>query len=117
MAGLKFCPRCGSIMYPMREGSVTVFKCRSCGYETDASGGPQPYRFREKVKHSPREKIVVVREGEETAGSQVLKGVVSCPRCGHDEVIFWMMQTRSADEPMTRFYRCTRCKYTWREYA
>ncbi|MEM4865380.1 MAG: hypothetical protein QXY09_02690 [Acidilobaceae archaeon] len=27
------------------------------------------------------------------------------------------MQTRAADEPPTRFYRCTKCGYTWREYA
>ncbi|MBI2112883.1 transcription factor S, partial [Candidatus Woesearchaeota archaeon] len=26
-------------------------------------------------------------------------------------------QTRGADEPETRFFRCTKCNYTWREYA
>jgi len=28
-----------------------------------------------------------------------------------------MIQTRAADEPPTRFYRCTKCGHTWREYA
>ena len=28
-----------------------------------------------------------------------------------------MFQTRSADEPTTRFYRCQKCKFTWREYT
>jgi DNA-directed RNA polymerase subunit M len=103
-------------MYPVRKGGAQVLKCRSCGYEVDSQGA-QGYKFSTKVKHSPRERIIVIRQEDETAGAQVLKGVVSCPKCGHDEVMFWMMQTRSADEPMTRFYRCLRCKHTWREYA
>ncbi len=114
--GLRFCPKCGSIMYPHREGGKQVFKCRSCGHVVEVEGSAG-YRFTSKIEHKPAEKIIVVKEGEEARGAQVLKGVVSCPKCGHDEVIFWMMQTRSADEPMTRFYRCVRCKHTWREYA
>ncbi|MCD6114052.1 MAG: transcription factor S, partial [Thermoprotei archaeon] len=39
-----------------------------------------------------------------------------CPKCGNREAYVWMMQTRAADEPPTRFYRCTKCGYTWREY-
>jgi len=38
-----------------------------------------------------------------------------CKKCGSDGIL-WMMQTRSADEPSTRFYRCTKCNHTWREY-
>ena len=40
-----------------------------------------------------------------------------CESCGHDEAVWWMFQTRSADEPTTRFYRCQKCKYTWRDYT
>ncbi|RLG10996.1 MAG: transcription factor S, partial [Thaumarchaeota archaeon] len=39
-----------------------------------------------------------------------------CPKCGNREAYYWAVQTRSADEPMTRFFRCTKCGYTWREY-
>ena len=117
MAGVRFCPSCGSILYPMRSGGRIVgFECRNCGYKVDSEESAG-YKFSVRIKHSPREKIIVVKEGEEAAGMQLLKGSVSCPKCGHDEVYFWMMQTRSADEPMTRFYRCARCKHTWREYA
>jgi DNA-directed RNA polymerase subunit M len=27
-----------------------------------------------------------------------------------------MRQTRAADEPTTRIYRCAKCSNTWREY-
>ncbi|MDP6459515.1 MAG: transcription factor S, partial [Candidatus Hydrothermarchaeota archaeon] len=30
---------------------------------------------------------------------------------------WWLLQTRKADESETRFYRCTKCKFTWREYS
>lgn len=40
-----------------------------------------------------------------------------CEKCGNNEAIWWMLQTRSADEPTTQFFRCTKCKYTWRDYA
>ncbi|RLG87398.1 MAG: transcription factor S, partial [Thermoprotei archaeon] len=42
--------------------------------------------------------------------------VVRCPRCGYDEVYYWEVQTRAADEPTTRFFKCARCGYVWREY-
>ncbi|MGB7679260.1 MAG: hypothetical protein WBL49_10670 [Nitrososphaeraceae archaeon] len=28
-----------------------------------------------------------------------------------------MLQTRSADEATTQFYRCTKCGHTWRNYS
>ncbi|MEM3032488.1 MAG: transcription factor S, partial [Nitrososphaerota archaeon] len=42
---------------------------------------------------------------------------VECPQCGNNEAKWWTVQTRSADEPMTQFFRCTKCGHTWREYA
>lgn len=31
---------------------------------------------------------------------------VECEKCGKNEYYFWQLQTRSADEPMTTFYKC-----------
>ena len=38
-----------------------------------------------------------------------------CPQCGNDKAYYWLVQTRAADEPETRFFRCTKCKKVWRE--
>jgi len=117
-ARIKFCPRCGSIMYPrVRDGKRELF-CPRCGYTIEVSEEEaKAYRMRSRVEHSPREKIIVVSESSVPAGAVLVKGQVRCPKCGHDEVYAWMQQTRAADEPPTRFYKCTRCGYTWREYA
>ena len=42
---------------------------------------------------------------------------VVCPNCGNGRAYFMQMQTRSADEPMTTFYKCTeqKCSITWRD--
>lgn len=36
-----------------------------------------------------------------------------CPYCEHDVAYFQQIQIRSADEPMTTFYRCANCEKTW----
>lgn len=38
-----------------------------------------------------------------------------CPKCAHGKAYFFQMQTRSADEPMTVFYRCESCAHQWKE--
>ncbi len=41
---------------------------------------------------------------------------IPCEECGHTEAYFVIRQTRAADEPETRIYRCCKCNYSWREY-
>ncbi len=36
-----------------------------------------------------------------------------CMRCKSEELYFNMRQTRSGDEPMTTFFKCTACGYEW----
>jgi len=113
----KFCPQCGGIMYPRRRGEEIVFYCPKCKLTVGSEGGDVSiYRMKVEIKHSPKEMMRVLGE-EASSGAELIVGSVECPKCGHKEVYFWMIQTRSADEPMTRFYRCKRCGYTWREYA
>jgi DNA-directed RNA polymerase III subunit RPC11 len=54
-------------------------------------------------------------------GSEAWKNVDStdadCPACSHNRAYFMQMQIRSADEPMTTFYRCANplCNHNWRD--
>ncbi len=40
-----------------------------------------------------------------------------CPKCEHPRAYFMQIQTRSADEPMTTFYKCCspECGHRWRD--
>ena len=42
---------------------------------------------------------------------------MECPECKNGTAFWWMLQTRSADEATTQFFRCTKCGHTWRNYA
>lgn len=54
-------------------------------------------------------------------GAEAWKNVDSteerCPKCGHERAYFMQLQIRSADEPMTTFYRCCNleCNHNWRD--
>ncbi|MEM2866656.1 MAG: transcription factor S [Candidatus Hadarchaeales archaeon] len=105
---MKFC-KCGGLLVPKPE-EEGVLVCQLCGKEEKAEGSE--YRMVKKVEEKGD---VVVIEEEEPSTLPTTRA--KCPKCGHDKAYWWMRQTRSADEPSTRFYRCVKCGNTWREYA
>ena len=44
--------------------------------------------------------------------------IEKCPKCEHPRAYFMQIQTRSADEPMTTFYKCCNgeCGHRWRDW-
>ena len=109
---MKFCPKCGSIMMPKNVDGTRMLVCTNCGYKEPMPEDTRIYRIDNKIKHNPREEIVVVEENMKPMPT----ARVFCPKCGYKEAYVWQVQTRSADEPPTTFYRCKRCGHTWREY-
>lgn len=110
---MEYCPKCGSLMRPLRKEGGTVLKCLKCGYEKNAAN-PEAYRVKRVSKHSPEEMILVI--DHEVKVEALPKTKVECPRCGHLEAYYWEMQTRAGDEPATRFFKCAKCGHVWREY-
>jgi transcription factor S len=101
---MEFCPKCGSVLEEKRKN----FGCVRCGY---TSKNKIKIESKEKIKE-PQE-IAVVKE-KDTDVFPIVSA--NCPKCNHHEAYFWTSQTRSGDEAETRFFRCVKCKYTWREY-
>lgn len=107
-ASIEFCKKCGTILVPAKKGKSVSLKCRRCGYEVK-----KPVRPLKIVEEKKRTKGVVIIEKDETLLPMTEK---ECDRCGNRKAWYWLQQTRSADEPPTQFFRCTKCKHVWREY-
>ncbi len=104
-------------MFPKKKEGKTILECVSCGYTIGGSSEQANlYRLSTRITHSEKEKIVVIDESKLPRVLPVTKEVI-CPKCGHEEAYYWLMQTRRADEPPTRFFKCRRCGHVWREYA
>ena len=109
---MEFCPKCGGFMTSAKTSSGVVLVCRKCGYRK-MSGSITVNLGKVRTR---RRAAVVVDESDEASIHPKTTDVV-CPQCGNREAYWWTVQTRSADEPMTQFFRCTKCGHTWREYA
>lgn len=53
--------------------------------------------------------------GGEEAWKNVAKTDATCPKCQYMQAYFMEIQTRSADEPATLFFKCVQCGHRWRE--
>jgi DNA-directed RNA polymerase subunit M len=105
---MMFCPKCGAILVPKKESGKYVLSC-SCGYTNKET---ENTTLKETVK---KEKDLEVVDEDFEAKPKV--NDVECPKCANKEAYFWLQQTRSSDEPETKFYKCTACKHTWRDYS
>jgi len=101
---MEFCPKCGSIILVQ----VGKAKCASCGFKPKKI---PTAKAAEIIK--PKEEIPVIKEKEESTYPVV---DIECGKCKNPKAYFWTIQTRAADESETKFYKCTKCEHTWREY-
>ena len=106
---MQFCDECGSMM--RAEGDLMV--CSSCGYDEPKDEElAAEYVSTEEQDDSD---VIETEEGLNFEGKPTAQ--TQCPECGNDEAWYTIKQTASADEPPTRFFKCTECGARWREYA
>ncbi|UCC18311.1 MAG: transcription factor S [Promethearchaeota archaeon] len=67
----------------------------------------------QKKKKALENNLVIISEEDKISANPITKR--ETPKCGNMEVETWQVQIRSSDEPSTHFFKCTSCKYTWRE--
>lgn len=101
---MEFCPKCGAVLVQKKK----KYGCPRCSYLS-----------KEKTKIKTSEKI----EGRKDAiavskkDTQVFPIIQDkCKKCGNEEAYFWTVQTRASDESETKFFKCTKCNNTRREY-
>ena len=104
---MKFCPTCEVRL----KKSDSSLKCPKCVYAQGCSADTKKTKEEEET-------VSELNVLDENEGKEALPSIkIDCEKCGNDEAVWWMLQTRSADEPTTQFYRCTKCSHTWRDYS
>jgi DNA-directed RNA polymerase subunit M len=123
---MQFCDDCGSMMHTAERNPASDHNspssdnpdgermvCSSCGTTAakDADLAAQ-YTSTERQGDSG------VIESDEDANfeGKPTDDDVTCDDCGNGRAWYTLKQTASADEPPTRFFKCTECGYRWREY-
>lgn len=100
---MEFCPKCGAVLVQKRKN----YGCPRCDYSTK-----EKIKIKTSEKIEEKNKIAVIKKEMNTLPIVVEK----CKKCGNDKAYFWTSQTRAGDEAETKFFKCTKCGNTWREY-
>ena len=108
-----FCPLDGTLLQiqtPSNSSSTgnSIFSCSTCPYSCDIRNNFTKTSF-------PDRKAVDDILGGAAAWENVDKTAAACPTCGYHEAYFMQMQIRSADEPMSVFYKCVKCGKQWND--
>lgn len=99
---LFFCEKCENIV----TYASNKFTCKACSH---TFGFTQPQQIIHKFNNVLDTDIL---EDDTSLGNFC---EIFCTKCENNKAQYHEMQTRSADEPATIFYKCTKCGYTWKQ--
>ncbi|KAI5077853.1 hypothetical protein GOP47_0007677 [Adiantum capillus-veneris] len=109
---MDFCPSCGNLLLVEHAavGRSLRFFCPTCPYVF-----PIERKISNKLQLKQKEVDDVL--GGEEAWKNVDRTEAVCPKCTFRQAYFMQIQIRSADEPMSTFYKCCNhnCQFQWRE--
>jgi transcription factor S len=100
---MEFCPKCGAVLIQKRKN----YGCARCEYSTK-----DKFKIKTSEKIEEKNKVAVIKKEMNTLPIVIER----CKKCGNEKAYFWTIQTRAGDEAETKFFKCTKCDHTWREY-
>lgn len=107
---LLFCPVCGGLLKVGNGSAVQRMECLTC---------PYIHNIMEPLTNKKFPRLKELRDvmGGDAAWENADSMEEACTKegCTNRRAYFFQLQTRSADEPMTTFYRCTTCAHQWKE--
>lgn len=117
---MDFCEKCGKLLMGAKKitnETKIYMECLGCKHRNLAKDSSE-FEIEEKIEHNYKiEDIKSEVIDERIADTTKPTRVMYCSNCAKKtKIAFWQRQTRSADESPTRFFQCTECAHTWREY-
>ena len=134
IGSLVFCTDCGNLLDGSSGDKKAILTCEVCGTENKGTSGDWALSNMKTLTLAPPRLIdtssaVVITKSKPTAFPSLLRSKRSaiqtltaedvqteatirqtCPECGREEMWYYTLQLRSADEGSTVFYRCE-CGY------
>jgi len=109
---MEFCPNCGTRLICKAKSKVSLY-CARCKYKSDFSG----IKFL-KVKPMTTKRYdtgiaVLDRQIQKLRTFPIVN--LPCQKCEGRTAETWTMAFGSEDNSQATFFRCTSCRYTWRE--
>ena len=101
---MEFCPKCGAVLIQKRKNDG----CIRCNYASKSRG-----KIKTSEKMEEKKEIAVIRDRDIEIYPII---ETECKKCKNNKAYFWTLQTRATDESETKFFKCTKCEFTWREY-
>jgi DNA-directed RNA polymerase subunit M len=95
---MEFCPSCETRL--KKDDNSSSLICPKCQYVKESSN-----QTRKEKTQEPDSNFLVMEENDikESKGLEsTIK--IDCEKCHNQEGVSWSFQTRSADEPETKFY-------------
>ncbi|XAR53936.1 DNA-directed RNA polymerase [Bertholletia excelsa] len=110
---MEFCPTCGMLLQyelPHMNRPARLF-CPTCPYVSHIESKVKLKRRAQLV----RKEIEPIFSEDDMENAPTTEATCPDPDCSFGKAAFQEFQTRSADEPASRFYKCLKCGHTWRE--
>ena len=94
---MKFCPKCDIRL--KKSSTSSSLCCPKCDY---TEGQESDIENNVSEKESKSDFLVL----DENEGKDTMPTIeIECEKCGNNKAVWWMLQTTSAEEPTTHFYR------------
>ncbi len=108
---MEFCPNCETRL--KKDDSNSSLVCPKCQYVKK-----RLVRTKKDEQQESDPALLVMDESDIKEAKGLESTIkIDCEKCHGKEGASWTFQTRSADEPETKFYRCIKCNHTWRDYT
>ncbi|OIR58581.1 MAG: DNA-directed RNA polymerase III subunit RPC10 [Amphiamblys sp. WSBS2006] len=102
------CPHCLNILVATKAAErQNILSCPTCAYRKNIC---EPVI--NTIVYTERAEVEEI-DAAQKKGGDITDTV--CPNCAHTKAFYIQMQTRSADEGSTLFYKCCECGHSWKE--